>query len=164
MQSERPVDPFSLPGPLPRPARAVQGSTSWRIALGDVWFSLALNRTGGAARTAGRPRDPRHSAVVASRELVRLLTIRAREPESEERALTAAAVALEACAGPDQGAATDPSARTYLLCRLEAEVIAHEQQVLRGDAGYVLAPRDAQAVARRIELVIPGRTRQRSGK
>ena len=40
MQSERPVDPFSLPGPLPRPSRAAQGSMSWRTALGDVWFSL----------------------------------------------------------------------------------------------------------------------------
>jgi hypothetical protein len=158
MQSERPVDPFSLPGPLPRPARAAQGSTSWRTALGDVWLSLALNRTGAAARTAGRPRDPRHSAIVASRELVRLLTIRAREPESEERALTAAAVALEACAGPHDRAATDHSARTHLLCRLEAEVIAHEQQVLRGDAGYVLAPQDAQDVARRIALVIDAHT------
>jgi hypothetical protein len=154
MQSERPVDPFSLPGPLARPARAAQGRTSWRTALSDVWLSLALNRAGAAARTAGRLRDPRHSAVVASRELVRLLTIRAREPESEERALTAAAVALEACAGPQHGAATDDSARTHLLCRLEAEVIAHEQQVLRGDAGYVLAARDAQDVARRIVLVI----------
>jgi len=154
MQSERPVDPFSLPGPLPCPARAAQGSTSWRTACGDVWLSLALNRTGTAARTAGRPRDPRHSAIVASRELVRLLTIRAREPESEARALTAAAVALETCAGAHDGAATDHSARTHLLCRLEAEVLAHEQQVLRGDAGYDLAPRDAQDVARRITLVI----------
>ena len=154
MQSERPVDPFSLPGPLPRPARMANGSTSWRTALGDVWLSLALNRTGAAARTSGRPRDPRHSAIVARRELVRLLTIRAPEPDSQERALTAAAVALEACADPHHGAAPDHSARTHLLSRLEAKVIAHEQQVLRGDAGYVLAPRDAQDVARRVALVI----------
>ena len=115
MQSERPVDPFSLPGPLPRPARAAQGSTSWRTALGDVWLSLALSRTGAAARTGGRPRDPRHSAIVASRELVRLLTIRAREPESEERALTAAAVALEACASPQHGDDQPPGVRAAAL-------------------------------------------------
>lgn len=153
MRPERPGDPFSLPRPLPRPARAAQRSTLWRTVLGDGWVTLALNRTGTAARAA-RPLDPRHSAIVASRELVRLLTSPAREPESEERALTAAAVALAACAGSHDGTATDHSARAHILRRLDAEVIAHEQQVLRGDAGYALTPRDAQDVARRIELRI----------